>query len=218
MTTTPSNPKDKIGIKKIPMSTVPEPVIAEVAIALFEGARKYGRHNYRDQEILASVYYDALRRHIGAWWEGEDIDKDSQLNHVTKAISTLVVFRDAMMNDMWVDDRPPKSKAGWVDEMNLKAAAIVEKYPDAVEPLTEKNKSESIESEADRPQDRRGTYIKEGDSLVCDPSATRDFIFFGLKGNVVRSQGILCIRIESCYMYGDYILKEGTNQEWLKIS
>lgn len=140
MTTKISNPKDKVGIKKVPLSTVPAPVVAEMGLALLEGARKYGRHNYRVSGVLASVYYDALNRHIDAWWEGEDIDEQSGLSHVTKAITSLVVLRDAMMNDMWVDDRPPKSKAGWVEEMNAKAAEIIEKYPDPLEPYTELNK------------------------------------------------------------------------------
>ena len=132
-----TNPKDAVGIKKVPRSTVPAPVIAEVGLAMLEGARKYGRHNYRSAGVRASVYYDAVGRHLDDWWEGTDLDPDSGLSHITKAIAGLVVLRDSMIQSNWVDDRPPVSPAGWQQELNEKAAAIIEKYPDAVEPHTQ---------------------------------------------------------------------------------
>jgi hypothetical protein len=107
--TKPTNPKDSVGIRKPPQSTIPQNVMAEVGVAMLEGALKYGRHNYRVLGVMASVYYDATRRHIDSWWEGEDIDPDSKLSHITKAIASLVVMRDAMMNEKLNDDRPPKS-------------------------------------------------------------------------------------------------------------
>ena len=139
-----SNPKDAVGVKKVPFSTVSAPVIAELGLAMLEGDRKYGRHNYRVAGVRASVYYDALFRHITAWWEGEDIDADSGLSHVTKAATCLVVLRDAMINDMLTDDRPPKAPEGWVKSLNEKAAKIIEKYPEPVLPYTELNKHEGI--------------------------------------------------------------------------
>jgi hypothetical protein len=132
-----TNPKDAVGTKKVPMSTIPGPVIMEAGLALLEGARKYGRHNYREAGVRASVYYDATFRHLMAWWEGEDIDPDSGLSHVTKAIAGLIVLRDSMMKGNWKDDRPPKVVAGWVQELNKKAGDIIEKIPNAVKPYTE---------------------------------------------------------------------------------
>lgn len=133
-----TNPKDAVGIKKVPMSCVSMPVVMEMALGMMEGARKYGRHNYRVAGVRASVYYDAAMRHLAAWWEGQDIDPDSGLSHIAKAMSCLHVLRDAMLNDMWTDDRPPKFKnQEWVAEMNKKAAEIIEKYPDAISPFTE---------------------------------------------------------------------------------
>ncbi len=129
-----SNPKDSVGIRKVPYSTVPAQVTAEVGLALLEGGRKYGRHNYRAIGVRASVYYDALQRHINTWWEGEDVDPDSGLNHVTKAIASLTVLRDAMLNGKMFDDRPPAIKKGWVQELNQKASDIIDKYPDAKDP------------------------------------------------------------------------------------
>lgn len=132
-----TNPKDAVGTKKVPFSTVPCRVIAEIGNAMLEGARKYGRHNYRIAGVRASVYYDAFLRHLMAWWEGEDIDPDSGLNHIVKATACLVVLRDSMLCDNWIDDRPPKVKEGWVQDLNQKAKDIIEKYPEALEPYTE---------------------------------------------------------------------------------
>lgn len=124
-----ANPKDVIGSRKAPMSTVSAAVLAELGVAMLEGAVKYGRHNYRATNVRSSVYYDALMRHIMAWWEGEDIDPDSGMSHVTKAIATLVVLRDAMINQKVIDDRPP-SCPEFYTELNAKAAAIINKYAD----------------------------------------------------------------------------------------
>lgn len=134
-----TNPKDSVGIRKVPLHVVSSPVMMELGLAMMEGDRKYGGHNYRVAGVRASVYYDALMRHAMSWWEGEDIDQDSQLSHVTKAISTLTVLRDAMINDMWVDDRPPKVKnQQWIKDYNKLASDIIDRYPDRVKPFTEK--------------------------------------------------------------------------------
>jgi len=124
-----SNPKDKIGSKKAPMSTLPAGVLAEIGVAMMEGKAKYGAFNYRIAGIRSSVYYDALMRHIMAWWEGEDIDPASGLPHVVKALSTLVVLRDAQRNGMVNDDRPPISPIDY-DDLNAKTAAIIEMHKD----------------------------------------------------------------------------------------
>ena len=104
------NPKDIQGMKKVQLWLVPDQVIAEVAKSFEEGAKKYQPYNWRKIKIQASQYISACKRHLAQWTEGEELDKDSGLNHITKAISTLVVLRDAMMNDMIIDDRPPKIK------------------------------------------------------------------------------------------------------------
>jgi len=130
MNTKDTNPKDAIGIKKAPLSTVPCAVLMELGVGMLEGACKYSRHNYRVAGVRGSVYYDATMRHLMSWWEGEDLDPDSGLSHITKAIASLVVLRDAMINNKMTDDRPPKLPEGWLNDLNAKAAALLEKYPE----------------------------------------------------------------------------------------
>lgn len=130
----PTNPKDALGIGKVPSSVIPQPVLAEVGVGMLEGALKYGRHNYRAIGVRGSVYYDATRRHLDLWWEGEDEDPDSGLSHITKAITSLVVLRDAMLRENWNDDRPPATKSGWMNALNEKVKALLAKYPNPVAP------------------------------------------------------------------------------------
>lgn len=122
------NPKAAIGARKGPMSVVSELVLAEVGLAMLEGACKYGRHNYRATDIVASTYFDAARRHLRSWWEGEDIDPDSGLPHVVKAMACLVVLRDAQINGCCIDDRPPKGPEGFFAEIDRMAAEIIDRY------------------------------------------------------------------------------------------
>lgn len=124
-----TNPKDAIGISKAPMSTVSAAVLAEVGVAMLEGASKYGRHNYRAAGVRSSVYYDATMRHLMAWWEGEDTDPDSGMSHITKAITSLVVLRDAMIQGMCTDDRPPRS-AEFYARLNTLAAEVLARHAD----------------------------------------------------------------------------------------
>ncbi len=133
-----TNPKDAVGTKKWRIfSTVSWTVLAEVGVAMLEGARKYGRHNYRVAGVRASVYVDASIGHIMQWWEGEDLDPDTKLSHITKAIASLFVLRDAMIQDMMVDDRPPKAEMDKLRaDLQERVDEIFEKFPDAVEAHT----------------------------------------------------------------------------------
>lgn len=131
------NPKQAPGRKKYSMAPLPAAVMAEVGTAMLEGALKYGRHNWRDTGIVASDYYDATLRHLFAWWEGEDIDRDSGLSHVTKAIASLVVLRDAMAMGTVVDDRPVRLGGKWQDGLNALVDGLREKYPEPRAPHCE---------------------------------------------------------------------------------
>lgn len=125
----PTNPKDSIGIRKAPLSVVPMGVLVEIGVGMLEGTAKYGRHNYRCAGVRESVYFDATMRHLIAYWEGEDVDPDSGLSHLTKAMCSLAVWRDAQMQGMATDDRPPRS-APFYPAMNAKAAETLDKHAD----------------------------------------------------------------------------------------
>lgn len=142
-TTKPSNPKDIFGSNKASLSMVPSGVLMELALGMQEGALKYGRHNYRAIGVRGSIYYDAAIRHLMAWWEGEDLDPQSGagLHHVSKAIASLTVLRDAMINNKFNDDRPPKMADGWLDKANDVAKSLNDKTKTPVAPYTQVDQS-----------------------------------------------------------------------------
>ena len=126
-----SNPKDGVGTRKWRQFTVvPFTVLWELGVVLLEGSRKYGRHNYRAIGVRSSVYVDAALGHIHQWWEGEDDDPDSGVCHITHAIASLTVLRDAMLNDKWSDDRPPPANIEKIRaDLQKKVEAIIDRHP-----------------------------------------------------------------------------------------
>ncbi len=129
-----TNPKDAVGIRKWRVfTTVPFTIIWELGVAMMEGARKYGRHNYRVAGVRGSVYIDAAMGHLTQWWEGEDNDLDTGLSHITKAMASLCVLRDAMIQGKFVDDRPPKTDVAAVrNELQARMDEVFERIPTAL--------------------------------------------------------------------------------------
>jgi hypothetical protein len=159
--TKPTNPKDVIGVRKVSMSYVPAPVLMEVALGMMEGGFKYRRHNYRVAGVRSSIYYDATMRHLMAFWEGEDIDPQSGLPHLSKAMSSLVVWRDAQMQNKCADDRPPRSASGWIDRLNEHVEKLAVKYPNAEPPYTQ------VDEDAKMVNEGRANRLRRADALIA---------------------------------------------------
>jgi hypothetical protein len=102
-----TNPKDVIGMTKSPLSLVPATLVICASRALLEGALKYGRFNWRIAGVRASIYLDALKRHIAKWENGQEADPQTTVHHLDNAIACLTIMRDAMLYGKLVDDRPP---------------------------------------------------------------------------------------------------------------
>lgn len=98
-----TNPKQLIGSSKLPMHLWPTTATAMGCLGMLEGL-KYGRSNFRDSGIKASIYYDAARRHLDAWFEGEDMSKEG-VPHLSNALSCLAIIVDSMAMNTFVDDR-----------------------------------------------------------------------------------------------------------------
>lgn len=142
MSTKASNPKDAIGSRKWRQyCVIPARVAWEVGIAHLVGCLKYGRMNWRAAGISASVYVDAAKGHIDQWWEGEDLDPESQAHHIAHAIAGLNILLDSILRSDWNDDRPPKTLD--LDlirtETQARVDRLFEMFPNPVEPVTELN-------------------------------------------------------------------------------
>lgn len=101
-----TNPKDAIASDKAPLHLVPASFKAATAVALAEGAMKYGSWNWRAAGVRASVYVSALQRHLDKWFNGEAIDPETGVPHLANASACLAVLIDSMSQGNMVDDRP----------------------------------------------------------------------------------------------------------------
>lgn len=99
------NPKDSIGNNKIPMHLWPSSATMLGSIGLLEGREKYGRCNWRAAPVKASIYYDALQRHMALWFEGQSLSTDVANVHLGNALACLAIIVDAGVHGTLVDDR-----------------------------------------------------------------------------------------------------------------
>jgi hypothetical protein len=100
-----TNPKDAIGSSKLPLHLWPATATAMGCIGLLNGALKYGRSNWRAAGVRASIYVDACKRHLDAWFEGEEVDPDDGTPHLSAALACLAIIVDAKAAGMLNDDR-----------------------------------------------------------------------------------------------------------------
>jgi hypothetical protein len=101
-----TNPKDTIGVTKLPLGIVPATALAEESLAFLNGALKYGKSNWRNCGVRASIYLDAAARHIRAWEDGEEVDAEG-VPHLGSARACLGIIIDSRACGKLNDDRPP---------------------------------------------------------------------------------------------------------------
>lgn len=102
-----TNPKDLLGIKKVQLNLVPSSSKIYQALAMEDGAEKYGPYNWRSKKVRASIYVAAALRHLEAWHDSrEELAEDSQKPHLGHALACLGIIVDALETGNLVDDRP----------------------------------------------------------------------------------------------------------------
>jgi len=86
---------------------LPLDLLSEVNLVMQHGASKYGVNNWRKTEgFKYSRCYNALLRHMFAWWRGEDLDLESGISHLAHAMCNLIfLFYHSKVNAKG-DDRP----------------------------------------------------------------------------------------------------------------
>lgn len=101
-----SNPKTRYGVSKPGIADVPAVALLHLGLAMRDGEKKYGRTNWREHNITASVYYNAAMRHLMSWWDGEENAEDSGVHHLGHAMACLSILVDAQAQNTLNDDRP----------------------------------------------------------------------------------------------------------------
>ena len=86
---------------------LPIDLLSDVNKVLQHGARAYGVGNWRKTDgFKLSRVYNALLRHMFAFWRGESIDPDSGLSHLDHAMCNLLFMKYHFLNNPEADDRP----------------------------------------------------------------------------------------------------------------
>jgi len=99
------NPKTAFGEAKPKLSDTPTIGIQLMGEVHTNGAAKYGRFNWREHQVSATVYYDAAQRHLMAWFNGETIDPESGLPHLAHVMACCNILLDAEKSGKLNDNR-----------------------------------------------------------------------------------------------------------------
>jgi hypothetical protein len=96
------------GSKPEQYSLIPVAALAEVARVYGWGATKYDRDNWV-RGYPWHLSYDAMQRHLNAFWAGQDFDTESGFHHLAHAVfhcfALMTYSGDVERYDRY-DDRP----------------------------------------------------------------------------------------------------------------
>lgn len=105
------DPKGEEGKKKPQLQLIPPVLNTQLANALAFGAyhRKdpYGPWNWRKNKVEYMTYIGAIKRHIDALLEREDVASDSGVHHLGHIAASCAIVLDAAKHGTLVDNRPP---------------------------------------------------------------------------------------------------------------
>jgi len=101
-----ANVKTAVAAKKPRMAAVPPIAIMALGTAMQTGADKYGLFNWRGTSVTATVFYNAMLRHLQQWYSGEQHASDTGVHHLAHLMGGAAIILDAEMNNVFIDDRP----------------------------------------------------------------------------------------------------------------
>lgn len=101
------NPKDVLGVNKVPLHLIPMVAQVHEAMAMWQGGVKYDPYNWRGKKVVASIYIAAERRHTGLWYDTSQRDAKDGFHHLGHARACLGILLDAEATGNLIDDRPP---------------------------------------------------------------------------------------------------------------
>lgn len=94
------------GSKQAQLGAVSPRALMELAKVAGFGGEKYERYNFM-KGYRWSLSYDAMQRHLHAFWGGQDLDEESGLPHLAHAAWHCLALIAFMRSELGTDDRPP---------------------------------------------------------------------------------------------------------------
>ena len=168
-----TNPKDLIGNTKVSITKLPQVAIVHGAMAMMDGAKKYGPYNWRAKKVVASIYIDAAMRHLAIWFEGQETASDSKVHHLGHAIACCAILLDAQATGNLVDDRPITEGVDpeWFEKLMGKLSdTIKEKNGSPSKLEIEHDSEEALKQEAQ--QHERVSSVRATDEFLRHAIAT----------------------------------------------
>ena len=95
----------KFDADKARYDLIPPEIEEAIAQVLTFGATKYGQRNW-EKGMAWGRPYAALRRHMGAWWSGEDKDPETGMPHTWHAAACIAFIVAFEARAIGTDDRP----------------------------------------------------------------------------------------------------------------
>lgn len=95
--------KDDTG--KLPWHLLPPDAVGEILKVLEFGATKYGDRNW-EAGMAWSRPFSALMRHMWAWHNSEEADKETGLSHLAHAGCCILFLLAYELREVGTDDRP----------------------------------------------------------------------------------------------------------------
>lgn len=99
--------------RKVCMSHTPPIAIIMLGMAMEYGANgDYASYDWRENAITTGDYYDAMMRHLLAYFSGENCDPKSKIHHLAHIMASCAILLDAELNDpydsgnVYSDTRP----------------------------------------------------------------------------------------------------------------
>lgn len=127
----PPNPKARFGDLKRRVDLVPPALVLGAAVALAEGAEKYGPFNWRENHVELMTYVGAILRHTFALVDGENVDPESTKGklHLEGIAACCAILLDSLYAGILIDNRPPKGPAPGLTRLPAKAAEVAAAAP-----------------------------------------------------------------------------------------
>lgn len=101
-----TNPKQIHGQSNLPLSLFSPLATAYGSLGKLNGKLKYGLSNFLATPVIASIYVDAIRRHLDKWMAGEDCDSADGVPHFAAILANVDILICAKAAGTLVDDRP----------------------------------------------------------------------------------------------------------------
>ena len=117
-----TNPKKQYGVSSVPLNMWSPLASAYGSLALYNGSLKYGKANFANTPVEASIYVAAAMRHLLAWACGQEDDPADGVPNLGGVLANVAILLESRAEGMLIDDRLLMS--GYLKEIDMLKAKV----------------------------------------------------------------------------------------------